>query len=67
MQKHVSDDGKVGWLAIGLVPKYMNSVDSQLSKSPYPTFSQFFSALNDQELKLSSYEEDKRLVIILLM
>lgn len=67
MQKHVSDDDKVGWLAIGLVPKYMNSVDSQLSKPPYPTFSQFFSALNDQELKLSSYEEDKRLVIILLM
>lgn len=44
---------------IGLGSKYMNFVDSQLSKSPYPTFSLFISAFNKHELRMNFYDEQK--------
>lgn len=53
------NDDKVSWLATGLASKHINFVDSQLSKPPYPTLSQFVSALNNHELRLSSYDESK--------
>lgn len=55
----IPDNDKVSWLAIGLGSKYMNVVDSQLSKPPYHTFSQFVSDLNNHELHMSSYDELK--------
>lgn len=39
----------------------MNFVDSQLPKPPYPKFSQFIYALNNHELRLSSYDEDENI------
>lgn len=37
----------------------MNVVDSQLSKTPFPTFTQFIDALNNHVLRANSYEESK--------
>lgn len=37
----------------------MNFVDSQLSKSPFPTFFQLIYALKNFELLISSYKEEK--------
>lgn len=37
----------------------MNFVNSQLSKPPYRTFSQFIFALNNHELRVSFYEDSK--------
>lgn len=59
MQKPVSDDDKVSWLAIGLGSKYMNFVESQLFNPPYSAFSHFVCALNNHELLSSSYDERK--------
>lgn len=39
IQKSVSDEDKVSWLATGLGPKHMNFIGPQLSKPPMPTFS----------------------------
>lgn len=53
------EEDKASWLAIRPGPKYINVLDSQLWKSPFPTFSQFVSALKKYELWIHSYEEDK--------
>ncbi|KAF6173381.1 hypothetical protein GIB67_027076 [Kingdonia uniflora] len=39
MQKPMSDDDRVNWLANGLGPKYFNFCDAKLSKPPTPTYS----------------------------
>lgn len=37
----------------------MNFVDSQLSRPPYLTFSQFKAALNNHVLRMDAYEDNK--------
>ncbi|KAF6171551.1 hypothetical protein GIB67_018075 [Kingdonia uniflora] len=58
MQKPVSDDDKVNWLANGLGPKYFNFCDAQLSKPPTSTYSQFITALQNHELQNQAYTEE---------
>lgn len=57
-------DEKVSCLAIELGPKYMSSVDCQLSKPPFPTFSQFVFTLNNHELRIFFVKKRRTLVII---
>lgn len=59
IQKPISDNDKVIAFAIDLGSKCINFVDSQLFKPPYPTFSQFVSDLNNHEVCISSYDEQK--------
>ncbi|KAF6164066.1 hypothetical protein GIB67_017650 [Kingdonia uniflora] len=59
MQKPVSDDDKVNWLANGLGPKYFNFCDAHLSKPPTPTYSQFITALQNHELRNQAYTEER--------
>ncbi|KAF6167251.1 hypothetical protein GIB67_043112 [Kingdonia uniflora] len=59
MQKPVSDDEKVNWLANGLGPNYFNFCDAQLSKPLTPTYSQFITALQNHELRNQAYTEER--------
>lgn len=58
IQKSNDNDDKVIQF-VGLGPKYYESIDSQLSKPPFSTSSQFISVVTNHELRISSYEEKK--------